>query len=593
MTLVVDELEARTLDAALERSARVRYGDTALRLRIAVPLELAGDPVDASPFLPLCLLSAMRTGSDLVVDAAASPRLVRGLTRARELYRAWSPPLHESDIRVAELREVAPRGEELACFFSRGVDSTYSAAVPRQYPGELTRLIFIEGFAPEHDDEVGAEEVRRAGIAAHRIGLPLSVVSTNFYELAARTIGNADDHTAAGLAVAALALGGGIAEVLVPSSDSTQTLGPFGSNPALDPLFATEAVGLEYDSPALGRVQKGLWIARERPDLLAQLKVCFENRPDNCGRCPKCVLTMATLVAAGKLGEADQFPAELSPAAVAHLHARSVQPRVEMAELMRALATAGEVELLGLVRDLMARPQRPYPGTPPRDDTPDFRARHSQLLTAAVRDGLPWPPERDIAMPPGAGLVRVLDRRRARHVYGIGHVPEGELVEELGRVPLHAAEGLEPLWVTSGGRLTTAAGEAGDPKPRVAGTARFVLAPLAWRDIDEPAGKRVRASLERLARLRGRRAEPGARVGVVGHLHRHPADGRLPLYSAVHPVTGDQLLTTNAAEPGDMGYGPGRLLGYVDGDTPLTGRLHADRPLIPWASRFGQRVRET
>ena len=78
----------------------------------------------------------------------------------------------------------------------------------------------------------------------------------------------------------------------------------------------------------------------------------------------------------------------------------------------------------------------------------------------------------------------------------------------------------------------------------------------------------------------------------MASIHALPATGRLPLYSAFHPVTGDQLLSTDQWEANDLGYGPAEVLGYVDGLAPVTGRLGVEGGDIPWASHFGRRVRD-
>jgi hypothetical protein len=405
--VIVDRLETREADGRVERAARLRSDGDEARVWVRVPAELAGDPEDASPFLPLALLVAMQRGEDVVVDAPVSPMLLRGAARARELYRAWSPGLRESRIEVAEKRESTRRSSEIGCFFSRGVDSTYSAAAPREYPGPLARLVFIDGFEPVHDDRVRAEEVRRARAAAELVGLPLDVVSAGFLDALVPAIGNLDDSTAPMLALAALAVGGGLGTVVVPSSDSTETLGPFGSSPVLDPLFSTEAVSIAVDSVALGRVAKGLWLARERPDLLAQLKVCFhESRPDNCGRCPKCLLTMATLRAAGALEAATQFPDDLDLEAIRAAPVRFFQPRAEWGQLARALEDGRDPELHAAILDALALPNRPFPGAAPRDDTPDFRLRHNTTIVSLVRDRLPWPPPEPGATSTASGARR-------------------------------------------------------------------------------------------------------------------------------------------------------------------------------------------
>jgi hypothetical protein len=75
-------------------------------------------------------------------------------------------------------------------------------------------------------------------------------------------------------------------------------------------------------------------------------------------------------------------------------------------------------------------------------------------------------------------------------------------------------------------------------------------------------------------------------------LYRDAAEGRLPLHSAIHPITHDQLLTTNAFEATDLGYGEPVLLGHLDARAPTTGSLGTRRPHLFWASRFGQSFRD-
>src|SRR5918911_1375685 len=88
--MVVSRLETRELDHAVERSATFAWPGGERRVAITVPPELAGDPDDASPFVPLALLPAMRSGTDVVVEGPVSPRLLRGARHAVELYRAWA-----------------------------------------------------------------------------------------------------------------------------------------------------------------------------------------------------------------------------------------------------------------------------------------------------------------------------------------------------------------------------------------------------------------------------------------------------------------------------------------------------------------------
>ena len=41
----------------------------------------------------------------------------------------------------------------------------------------------------------------------------------------------------------------------------------------------------------------------------------------------------------------------------------------------------------------------------------------------------------------------------------------------------------------------------------------------------------------------------------------------------------------------DLGYGRVELLGHLDARAPVTGRLGTAQEVIPWASRFGRRIR--
>jgi colanic acid/amylovoran biosynthesis protein len=590
-TMVVDAFESAERDGTVELSARYRWRGADRRIAIAVPADLAADPADASPFLPLAILPAMRRGEDLVVDGPVSPRLLAGARAAAELYHAWAPELREPAIEVAEERVVDQAGPRaIACCYSLGVDSTYSAAMPRSHPGPLERLLFVRGLDPNLRPAVMDEEVRASERMAERMGIPLSVLATNVHDLTRLFASNWEDVVGAALASMALAAAGGLRVVVIPSTDSTRALSPNGTSPVLDSLFSTEATEMVHDSTALGRVEKTLWLARHRPDLLEELSVCF-RRPgsDNCGRCGKCLMTMACLRVAGALGAARRFPDELDLDALRELRS-PYHSRYEWARLARELDDGRDPALRELVLEILAKPAFTYPGPPqPAPDTPGFRARHASTAVSVLRDGLPWPPTSPHAAPPGLGLVRAVDRARGRHVYGVGCVPSGELTGELGSLPRDPTEGLGQVYLTAAGHLVTEPDERPAPQRNARAAARWVAAPLGWRGSGLGLGRRARAAVARTRLLTPPRPDPA--VARVASIHRHPDPGRLALYSAIHPVTRDQLLTTNEWEPIDLGYGEPELLGYIDARAPVTGRLGIAPRDIPWAAYLGRRVR--
>ena len=122
----------------------------------------------------------------------------------------------------------------VAGLMSRGLDSLFSAAVERV-------------DAPAHD----AAALARAGARAQRrhrgrggarvpgdrrpLGLPLLVGTTDLRAALDRHTVFHDSHGGA-LAGLGLALAGGAGRVVLPSSDSARSFGPFGSSPALDGL---------------------------------------------------------------------------------------------------------------------------------------------------------------------------------------------------------------------------------------------------------------------------------------------------------------------------------------------------------------------
>jgi hypothetical protein len=408
--VIVDRLERGETEERVERSARVRWDGGEIRVAIEVPPGFEGESGDASPFLCATLLAAMQLGEDLEIDGWVSPMLLRGCDELRELYRAWAPSLHRTVVRVGEEREPPRRGEEIGSFFSRGVDSTYSAAAPRSIPGRVDRLIFSDRLLSVHGERVRVEEILLAREAAARIPLPLALVSTNIRDFLDPTVRDWEDAVGGALSFVANSLPGVMRAVVVPSTDGPMTVGPAGVGPLVDPRYSTEAVSVHHDSNARSRVAKAIWIGTERPDLVQDLKVCFmEDTSGNCGRCGKCLLTMASLQAAGALGLADQFPDEIDLNAIKALNPSAIQARADWMEAAHALDPQRDSRLQDAILTMLRRPVSRYPGPPLKANTPSFRRRHAALTLALIRDRRPWPP-----MPPRTGIRGLLRRLRRR-----------------------------------------------------------------------------------------------------------------------------------------------------------------------------------
>ena len=201
------------------------------------------------------------------------------------------------------------------------------------------------------------------------------------------------------------------------------------------------------------------------------------------------------------------------------------------------------------------------------------------------------PPRRDYRLGL-TGLLCGVDRRLRRHVYSAGAAPGGELVGELGSLLVDGRPGLVRLCCRADGLVTSErySPARGRPSRRIA--ARWTLAPLAWRGQWGP-GPRLRAVARRTletgrALLRPRRAHASAGERELGFLLPGGGEGRVPLYSSMHPVNGDQLLTRSPQAAASMGYSEITLLGYMRAVAPVTGELALRRVAVSWASRFGE-----
>jgi hypothetical protein len=157
--------------------------------------------------------------------------------------------------------------------------------------------------------------------------------------------------------------------------------------------------------------------------------------------------------------------------------------------------------------------------------------------------------------------------------------------------------GSVPVRSTTGGRLLFGEPAEPHPAPSALAAARYALAPLGWQGV-APAVTRTmsagRRAVESLRSVGRRPAEPDrSESAVVGYLFGEHAPGRLPLYVADHPVTGDQLLTRSPLEAADMGYGAARVVGHLLPFAPVTGSLASRELAVPWAAKFGTRVRRS
>ncbi len=189
------------------------------------------------------------------------------------------------------------------------------------------------------------------------------------------------------------------------------------------------------------------------------------------------------------------------------------------------------------------------------------------LATMGWLEAHPIQPRRSILHTGPWGVVTLFrqadgDHRRHRYAASSSRMPDAV---ELGLLHSRPQAEFVALLLRDDGHLATDLTRPGrasrDPRKVV----RWVAGPLK-----EARGRRVRAAADDTrARLRhllrqrdGRRLSEGG-GNTLGWLRREPRPGWNPLFSATHPVTGDQLVTRSGQEASEAGYLVDGVLGYV------------------------------
>jgi hypothetical protein len=191
-------------------------------------------------------------------------------------------------------------------------------------------------------------------------------------------------------------------------------------------------------------------------------------------------------------------------------------------------------------------------------------------------EACPIPPSAGDVLHTGPWAVVSLRRRvqdsNWSHNYRVD--PPGEVGDavELGSLCRHSGPGSVALRLRPDGRLTSELVTPGRASrdPRKIG--RWLAEPLA---ADSQASSRMRGAASRLRHLA--RHSQSRRLSeeegeILGYLPRQHMPGCSTLYSTIHPVTGDQLVTRVPHEATDAGYVMDGILGAIfdPPDSPTT-----------------------
>jgi hypothetical protein len=286
----------------------IHVGAAAHPIHITAPG--AGTGQGADPFVPLALLPALALGADLGIEGTVAPETVAAADRVQAVFRRWFPRVRPVRVEGAA-RTPGARRPGAVSLFSGGVDSFHTVLGNR---GRLTHLLFVHGFdVPLTDAPLRARVGAALRGAARELELPLVEAETNLRDFLDRYV-SWELAFGAAITSVAMALGGTIGEVFVPSSSAPP---PVGSHPDLDPLWTTSEQAFFHHGEEATRFEKVARIAASATAMRC-LRVCWLN-PDgsyNCGRCEKCLRTMSALRLVGAADRSPTFPQPLDLPAI-------------------------------------------------------------------------------------------------------------------------------------------------------------------------------------------------------------------------------------------------------------------------------------
>jgi hypothetical protein len=275
----------------------------------------ADHPLRIAPegFAGALLGPAMHLGKNLVFEDPLCPVWLANARQLMGIHHEWWgwPP-----VQIGLSQQDAPvhyAGDKTGLCFSAGVDSFYSLTT---YPEPIDYVIMVHGYDIALGDEAGAAHAfGNAREIAEKYSVKPIAIKTNLrqHHISKKRFRNSHEG--------ALSAMGYLVEdmnTLVISADySREALRHFnhGLHWKTTPLRSSKDVKIIHYGEQYTRAEKIRLIA-SNPTIRKHLRVCQQNlRPDfslagqhlNCGKCPKCVLTLITLKQTTRLNDFECF----------------------------------------------------------------------------------------------------------------------------------------------------------------------------------------------------------------------------------------------------------------------------------------------
>lgn len=243
----------------------------------------------AEPFIAAMLMPAMARGCDITIppELPVSAKFLAGIDKLQSIFPLWYPELKKITVNARVDAGATHPQSGCALFFSGGLDASYGLVKNEQ---RISHLIYVRGIDMQLGDEVLYQQClaanRQTADEFNKILVPIES-NTRFFmrELAGGKLGW---YKAQGGGLSSIALALGFGETLISSSNTYDNLHPLGSHPLTDPLFSNDRVNIFHDGCEARRHEKLLLVSKNE-FLLQRIRVCWQDKGLNCGKCDKCL----------------------------------------------------------------------------------------------------------------------------------------------------------------------------------------------------------------------------------------------------------------------------------------------------------------
>ena len=277
---------------------------------------------DPNAFLTVCLLPAWRDRERRIqVGGTLCPVLCRNMRAVISIMGRWwaelgTPPSIEP---ARGLKAGRPSSGRSVSLLSCGIDSLATLRwnklhLPPDHPSSIEAVMFLE-FHKEPSqsaDEFYTRVARRLPVAsrvADDAGVDVVPVVSNIWWLVNDGYFFESHWNGAVLSGSAAFFSKRFHRAYIASGYHAAHLHPCGSHPLIDPLYNSAHFHIEHDNVGMTRLEKTALVA-DWDVGLQNMRVCQSDVSGgtNCGLCEKCIRSMTTLIALGKLKECRAFP---------------------------------------------------------------------------------------------------------------------------------------------------------------------------------------------------------------------------------------------------------------------------------------------